>query len=105
MAVTCFFTKNYGSVVMRADDGSSFKTTVWAGGNCIMVMTDENKCLCGFFSDLSHLRKCAEGNFLESIIVEAELSCDLPFVGNIASIFAKHGIKTTILPEKKEAKA
>lgn len=96
MAVTCSFEKKYGKMSLLDSEGHPHRMDVWAGGNCIMVVTSKEKVLQFFASDLKHLRRCSD--LVPGFIEEASFSMDLPYAKDIAAILAKAGCVVTLYP-------
>ena len=61
MAVTCSFKKKLGHAWLYSREYKPVKCNIWAGGNCIMVITwGKSKQMQCFFSDMRHLRDYAK---------------------------------------------
>ena len=69
----------------------------------MMVVTwGKGRYLQTFFSDMKHLKRCAQGDWFKKDFHKLEISIDLPYAKEIAVAFAKAGIPATILPSGKK---
>ena len=99
MAVTCSFTRKLGYLWIRDHNGKPTRCDVWAGGNCMMVVTyGKGRSLQTFFSDMAHLRRCAKDDWFKHDFAKAEISIDLGYAKEIAATFAKAGVPITLFP-------
>lgn len=100
MAVTCSFKEKRGSMWLKDSQGHPVKCQVWAGGNCMMVVTyGQEKALQTFFSDMTHLKRCSKDEWFKDWIAKLEIPIDLPYAKDIAAVFAKAGVPVTLFPK------